>query len=372
MQVLLYIAFIVVTIIQLYYWLYSFAPVAFRKREKDFPLAGDRLAPVSVVICAKNEARRLRHNLPGILSQDYPDYEVLVVSDHSTDDSAAVLATLRQKYPRLKYWDWQDPETDRPGKKAALAFGIRQARHDWVLLTDADCRPVSSKWIAAMWMAASGGKSIGLGYAPYSYRPGLLNALIRHETIITALLYLSAARRGRPYMGVGRNLLYRKQLFFRAGGFAGHRHIASGDDDLFIHQVATKDNTAIVDIPEALVYSEPKTTIKSWLRQKRRHISTGSKYDTYTQFRLFLFAFSHFSHLFLGVLLLILGFGTVVAWCGLTVRILAVGVICARQRKKFREAQEAWYRVVLAELFYPLYYLLLAPSLFSTKTQPWK
>src|SRR5690606_34092381 len=157
------------------------------------------------------------------------------------------------------------------GKKFALSLGIKAAQYEHLVFTDADCVPESSDWLTHMAGAFSGGKEIVLGYSPYLRRAGMLNALIRFETFHTAMSYLSYALKGKPYMGVGRNMAYTKSLFFRGKGFASHMHIASGDDDLFVNQNATPHNTTICIHPEAHVWSEPKTTFSAYARQKTRH-----------------------------------------------------------------------------------------------------
>ena len=104
------------------------------------------------------------------------------------------------------------------------------------------------------------GIEIVLGYGAYKKYPGILNKLIRFETFHTALQYFSYALAGKPYMGVGRNLSYRKEAFLRNKGFSAINHIPSGDDDLFINMIATKTNTAIVIDKEAHTLSEPHKT----------------------------------------------------------------------------------------------------------------
>mgnify|MGYP003855617217 FL=1 len=79
-------------------------------------------------------------------------------------------------------------------------------------------------------------------------------------------------------MGVGRNLAYTKKEFFDANGFINHIKVRSGDDDLFINQIATKNNTTICFSKDSFTESTPKTTFKAWFKQKRRHISTAKHY----------------------------------------------------------------------------------------------
>jgi len=241
---------------------------------------------ISVVICARNEAHNLEQFLPLVLEQEYPEYEVVVVNDCSTDHTEEVLSEMTSRYKHLRYTTIPANEKFSHGKKLALTVGLKSALHDHVLLTDADCYPASSQWLQKMVSRLSRDKEIVLGYGRYEKRRGLLNVLIRYETVFTAIQYFSFALKGRPYMGVGRNLAYRKALFFKNRGFSNHYHIASGDDDLFVNEHAGRNNTAIEIDPESHTISIPKTTFGNWIRQKQRHLSAGNLYDRGSRFRL--------------------------------------------------------------------------------------
>jgi glycosyltransferase involved in cell wall biosynthesis len=236
--------------------------------------------PVSVIICARNEEANLRRHLPAILEQDYPYFEVVVVNDCSYDDTHLLLKELGSRYPNLKIVTIAEHERYKHGKKFAVTLGIKAASHDILLFTDADCRPASPAWVGQVAANFEAGTEIVLGYSPYERLPGWLNKLIRFETFYTALSYLSCALCGNPYMGVGRNLAYRKELFFRGKGFASHMHIPSGDDDLFVNQNATATNTAIEISQDAQLISIPKTTFRAYSEQKIRHYGAGKAYKT--------------------------------------------------------------------------------------------
>ncbi len=240
---------------------------------------GTGYAPISVVICAKNEAENLAAYLPKILAQDYPDYEVIVVNDVSTDETAVVLQKLKAQFPTLLrvVTIATDEDRDLQGKKFALTKGITAVQFDWVLVTDADCYPIGNQWIKSMF-AQSQAHEIVLGVSPYSFESGFLNTWIRFEAIYTALLYLSAALWRVPYMGVGRNLLYRKNLFVQNNGFATHGKVASGDDDLFMRDVANGKNTTICVDKNSFMVSRPKINWRDYIAQKQRHYSTAPHY----------------------------------------------------------------------------------------------
>jgi biofilm PGA synthesis N-glycosyltransferase PgaC len=242
------------------------------------------LAPISVIICARNEAANLREFLPAVLEQNYPGFEVIVVNDRSWDGTREVLEAYANIYPHLKLVHVPEGGKFIAGKKFAVTMGIKAAAYDWLVFSDADCKPNSSDWLSGMQQPADADIEILLGYSPYLKAKGLLNSLIRFETFFTAVNYLSFAVKGMPYMGVGRNMAYRKSLFFKSKGFATHMHIPSGDDDLFVNANATRSNTAIQLAPDTFVWSEPKRTWAGYLRQKKRHFGAGKMYKAKHKF----------------------------------------------------------------------------------------
>ena len=302
---------------------------------------------VSVVIAARNEARNLASHLPQVLAQAYPgECEVIVVDDASTDDTAAVLARLARSHPRLRVVD--GGEKSQPGKKAALARGIAVARHDSIVVTDADCRPASTHWLSGLVAARAPGIEIVLGVAPLTTGDArspdtaarALGAWARFEAAYTAMQYLSAALAGRAYMGVGRNLLYRRSAYTRVGGFAEHAGIAGGDDDLFVNAAARGADVAVCVAPATWVYSAAEPTWRAYLRQKRRHLGVSTHYKVSDQVWLATLAGSHAAfYLGLGALLtarhpyaaawLYVGRGLVVAPRAMrAMRGLGVGDLC--------------------------------------------
>ncbi len=260
-------------LIQLIYYIF-FSRILFWKKKQNL----EKTEPVSIVICAKNEAENLEQFLPEILTQDYPNFEVVVVNDCSEDDTDIVLTRFAQQYPNLKVTYIKKDEKFTHGKKLALSVGIKAAKNEWLLLTDADCIPAGKKWLASMAVNFIEKKDIVLGFGGYMKKPGFLNKLIRYDTAFIALQYLSYAISGMPYMGVGRNLAYRRSLFFKNKGFASHAHIKSGDDDLFVNEVAKKSNTCIEFSHESFTRSQPENSMFNWFYQKKRHLTTGAFY----------------------------------------------------------------------------------------------
>ena len=252
--------------------------------------------PISIIICARNEEENLNENLPFILHQDYPNYEIIVVNDCSTDNTEIVIDKYLKEYPH-KLRKVNVPRSDHyeHGKKMAVFIGIKHAKNEHLVFTDADCKPASDQWLKKMASHFDAHKNIVLGYGQYKPINTFLNKLVRYDTLTIGLQYLSCAIQGNPYMGVGRNLAYTKSLFFQNKGFATHYHIPSGDDDLFVNETATSTNTAVCLHPDAFTISEPPLIFKHWLLQKARHFSTFSLYKPVHQLML---AWIYFSFLF--------------------------------------------------------------------------
>ncbi|HOH83179.1 MAG TPA: glycosyltransferase, partial [Bacteroidales bacterium] len=331
--------------------------------------------PVSVVICARNEYYNLEKNLPLILEQDYPDFEVIVVNDESDDDTNDLLCDLAIKYPRLVVLKTQKNKNCFPGKKFSLSLGIKSAHNDIVLLTDADCAPKSPDWIRQMQAPFSNSKiSIVLGYGAYAQKKGLLNKLIRFDTVSIALLYFAMAKAKMPYMGVGRNLAYRKSLFIQSKGFVSHYHISSGDDDLFINQNATCKNTAIVFSPESHTVSEPKTNYSSWVLQKKRHLTTGRYYKFRHKLLLTLWPATTVAFYLLAAAIMVFNCNlyNIIAVCTfLLLRVISQLFIYKKAMNKLRERKFLLY-LPFFEVFFIIFNLLVMVSNTGKQQSKWK
>ncbi len=276
-------------IVQMVYYLGIYSAIVFYRDKSQAP---NQYPPVSVIICAKNEEVNLERHLPLILEQDYPEFEVVVVNHGSADDTDMVLTRYQNQYGHLKFTELQRDQKFNHNKKLAVALGIKKASYEWLLFTDADCYPAGRNWIRSMAGRFDQNTSLVLGYGGYEAQGGWLNKLIRLDTLTIALQYFSYALRGIPYMGVGRNLAYRKSLFFNNKGFAGHYHLQSGDDDLFVNQTAHKHNTRIQINQEAKIISKPHQSFDRWFFQKKRHLTTSPHYKKQSRFLLLTEVFS--------------------------------------------------------------------------------
>jgi len=262
---------------QLIYTFLIHGKLAFFREKK--VLSGDELPPVSVIIAARNEADNIYENLPFILDQNYPEFEVIVINHQSVDESSHLLNAYQRQYPNLHIIEIARNQHLRPGKKLSITLGVKGAKYDHLVLTDADCKPASRNWLRSIASRYTAGTELVLGYGPYAKKKGFLNRVIRFDTAWIAMSYFSMALAKLPYMGVGRNLAYTRFLFYEVHGFKSHYSLPSGDDDLFIQEAAKKRNFRIDIDPESFCFSEPSETWKSWVRQKTRHYSTSDRYQ---------------------------------------------------------------------------------------------
>lgn len=365
--VFLEVLFVAGALVQLLFYIAFYGRLAFYRRETR-ALA---LPPVSVIIAARHEAANLTAHLPFILRQDYPDFEVVVVDDGSRDDTSDVLEAFQKDYPRLRIVKGIGDEHAQGGKKLALTLGIKAARHERLLFTDADCVPESSRWIRTAMEARDRESDLVLGYSPYARHRGLLNYLIRFETFYTAVNYLSFALAGKPYMGVGRNLSYTRADFFGVSGFKKHYSIASGDDDLFVNEVATHENTCISVDPEGHVQSLPKKTWSAWWNQKRRHLYTGRKYKTVHKFLLTLQPLSVILLWCAGIGLLIMNIWVYIVILTLSLRILMQFFIFKRISRWLGQA-DVVFSAALLEIVTIVMSGLLHIANATAKPKKWK
>jgi len=254
MLLAIFCLFIAVVVVQFLYYVVVFGKFSFAKTHSSTP----KNIPISVIVCAKNEEETVSKFIPILAQQDYPNFEIVLIDDASSDATLDIFEEFEQRYANIKLVKVANNEAFWGNKKFALTLGIKAAKNEYLLFTDADCYPVSKNWISEMSANFTLQKSIVLGYSGYEKSGTFLNKIIRFETLLTAVQYFSWSKIGRPYMGVGRNLAYKREEFFRVRGFMDHMKIRSGDDDLFINQAANAKNTTICLNPESFTVSIPK------------------------------------------------------------------------------------------------------------------
>ena len=354
--------------IQVFYNLFFFSRLAFYKSKAK---TITQTHPVSVIVCARDEAANLAENLPGSLVQQYKTtHEVIVVNDNSFDESKYILEEFKRSFKQLQIVELTQEAKMIPGKKFPLSVGIKTSRYEIVLLTDADCVPASENWIERMQNTYDDNTEIVLGYGAYHKKKGMLNKLIRWETFHSALQYLSYALAGQTYMGVGRNLSYKKIVFFRSKGFSAHNHIPGGDDDLFINNAATKANTKINIDKDSFTLSRPATTWQQWVTQKKRHYTTSKFYKPMHKFLLALYAFSQFAFYPLLIAASIF-YNWQYALIVYAVKLLVQSIVYAKTMKKLDE-KDLFPFFILFDIWMFFYYIIFAPALIKKPKQTWK
>lgn len=264
--------------------------------------------PVSIIICARNEGENLRRFLPLVLEQDYLNYEVIIVNDGSCDDTEDIIKDLQKVYQNLYITNIPQETRIISHKKLAITVGVKAAKNEILLFTDADCRPLTPNWITTMVRNFDEQTEFVIGHGNYYREKGFVSKMVSYDTLTIAMQYMGFALLGHPYMGVGRNMAYRKSTFFRLKGFAGFLHIASGDDDLLINAFGKKHNTRIEPSCEAETLSLPKTTFRDWYYQKLRHLSTVDVYKSGSKLWVGLEPFSRGLFYLTTLLLIILGY----------------------------------------------------------------
>jgi glycosyltransferase involved in cell wall biosynthesis len=333
--------FIAVVLVQFLYYVVFYGKFSFAKPQAATP----KRVPISVIVCAKNEEENVKNFVPLLAEQNYPDYEIVLIDDASSDETLEVFEAFEKQYSNIKLVKVANNEAFWGNKKFALTLGIKAAKNEYLLFTDADCYPQSNNWIKEMSAQFTKEKTIVLGYGAYERIKGsFINKIIRFETLLTATQYFSWAKLGKPYMGVGRNMAYKREEFFRVRGFMDHMKIRSGDDDLFINQASNEQNTTICYAPESFTYSKPKTTFKEWFTQKRRHVATAQHYKSFDKIQLSIFYCSQLLFLILPIILLAFQFQWIIVTSMIGVRYLFTWLSLGFAAGKLKEKDVMyWY-----------------------------
>ncbi len=263
----------------LFYLLVYNKPFRHQKKQQPPTPPDAALPPISVIIATKNNSEELAKNLPFILEQDYPDYEVIVVNSGSTDETDMVLKAAALKYPHFYHTYVPDEADSINEKKLALTIGIKAAKHELLLFTESYCRPSTPHWIREYGRAFTKEIDILLGFSRVGFDKKVsMQRFIRYDNLMHHLKFLSMALLGKPYMGIGRNMAYRKELFFRNKGFSSILHIDAGEDDLFINRIVRGVPTGVVLTPESMTETHGIDHFLSWRSLKSRYLYTKQFY----------------------------------------------------------------------------------------------
>lgn len=346
-------------LIQLYFWLVQFDQIARSQKVQEVSHHLSGLPTVALIIAAKNEAENITRNLSSWLEQDYQHLDIIVIDDHSEDETWQILQS--QSDGRLT--SLQSPE-EAHGKKAALAYAISTTTSEWIITTDADCTPKSTSWISHLINSRKDADMI-IGYSPYQRSKGWVSILVSYESWYVAMQYISALLLGRPYMSVGRNLAFKKELFEDVGGYESHQDILSGDDDLFLQEARRRGKITSTIDPTTWVWTQTPSGLRNYLRQKKRHLTTAPRYEMRYQLVLILL---FLSQLLFYLSTVVLSFSYPWVLLILLVRYIWISWV-ARRSQKFLFLPVKWWSAPMMDLCLCIFYLVLSPSIRRSSSQ---
>jgi len=298
--------------------------------------------------------------MPKLLKQNLGSIQIHLQDDFSTQGEKEWIESMHES--GIKY---AATKKQIQGKKQALKEAIQMAESDIVLLTDADCLPLSDSWARSMCETMTSDSDIVLGYSPTEKASGVLNLFSRFETWMTAIQYMAYALIKKPYMGVGRNIMYRRKL---ALNFTPDTSLPSGDDDLFVQAVASKSNVKINLDPNAFVETESKKKWQDFINQKRRHVTSSTKYQTIHQLLLGMFGMSQILIYGLGIVLLYFGFTTF--WWAYILLLCLKMTIAFPIMKRMKELS-LWIYFPFLDLLFSIYYCVLGLFMLFKPYKSW-
>ncbi len=340
--------------------------IFFTFRKKD--VSKSPLPSVSLVVVGKNEAENWKRILPALLNQDHPNFEIVAVNDQSIDDSIDIIESIMKTDTRIRLVNVEPNEAFIKGKKYALTLGIKAAKYEHLVFTDADCEPDSKNWLSSMAAGFQNGHIV-LGYGDYFKRSGFLNSLIRWETLHTAVMSFSAAAVGKAYMGIGRNLAYTKSLFFACKGFYDHMHLPMGDDDLFVNRAAPR--TSVSWVTGTKTNSFPKERWSDWWRQKRRHMFSSGHYRFRTKAYLSVYGISK-AFFYIGFLASLLGLYASFALVLWMLYVILMTWSAYHVGRHWKVGNQAIYSIVMDPFYVVLQGLLMIINFFKAPINRWK
>lgn len=348
--------------IQLFYHLIIYIRVVWnaRKALKGKITYSEERPPLSVILYHNGTAEELEENLPAILEQDYPKFEVIVITDEKVNESVDYLKRIEEQYPHLYHSYLPDSSKWISRKKLAINLGIRASKYDWLVFTESFCQPESPQWLSLMSRNFTPDTQIVLGYSHFSKEEGWTPRNRSFDNFFRSLRYLCMGLLHLPYMATGRNMAYRKELYFQTKGFGKHLDLLRGDDDLYINQVATRKNTRVETAAEASVVMKPLKAKKFWKEERLGYESTSRHFrgmqrqllgfETFTRFLFFACAITA---IVWGVLMQHLVLLTMAALC-LIMRFISLAVVINQSARLLGEHYRYYTTLPLLDVIQPL------------------
>jgi glycosyltransferase involved in cell wall biosynthesis len=367
LSILFYI-FIGLLALQIFFYLIPIGAFSFSKNvQKPSPQV-----PISVIVCAKNEAENIRKNLPLLIAQDYPKFEIVLIDDASIDDTLDVFERYEKEFKNIKVVKVANNEAFWGNKKFAMTLGIKAASYEYLVFIAPNSRPSSKFWLSEMGANFSTQKTIVLGYgALEKVKHSFVNKIIRFDAFLNASHYFGWAILGKPYTGNGRNLAYKKAEFFKVRGYNDHMKIRSGEDVLFVNQAANASNTQVSFSKNSFTYTEPKKTFKDWFAQKKRQVALTKHFKIFDRFQIAFFFISNLFFYGLAISLLLLhSEWQIIALIIVARFILLWGILGFAARKLNEKDVVIWYP--LLEIFHITIVLNIIISNIFSKPIHWK
>lgn len=262
----IFILFVVIAVVQLIYYFIVYGKFAFHRKKNALSL---REIPLSVVIVVRDNASQVLQTLPKFLEQQYPNYEIVIVNDRSPDEqSVFAIKEYQKRFSNVKFIDLRDAVSTSRGRKMAVSMGIKCSSYGNIVITDPDCLPASEHWLSNLSQNIQGQKKIVLGYSTYIKRRTPYNAFLHFDKLVGAVQYFSLALYNSTYRGDFSNIVFMRNLFYQQKGFTSFNHLQWGEEDIFIHNVATPTNTAIEYNPDSAIISQNVPSYGYWRLHK--------------------------------------------------------------------------------------------------------
>lgn len=251
--------------VELWFWIRRYGRIAkWRNRRREHPAAVDG---ISVVVVLGDDFGWIENVLPRIMSQTYPDFEVVAIEVASSSEFSEELTMAKMRYPNLVSARIDPDPRFRISDKMIYNIGIKTARYGNVILATADTSPVSEKWLECMAKGFADGDVV-IGYCGLEPGKGFANAVMRCNRLAMSIRYLASAVRRKTYRGMLGNMGFTKGVYLENRGF-NHLDMTVGEDDLFAQKIATRDNVSVVLNPHATVHETFWGGPRAWWRMRR-------------------------------------------------------------------------------------------------------
>lgn len=334
---LLYFLIGIVTV-QLFYYLGVFSGFVFSKSTEN----NSKKIPVSVIVYSKNQAKELLHLIPALLNQNYYMFELVVVNNASSDQTPELLKEFEMLYPNVKAVNVINNEAFWGSKKYALTLGIKAAKHEYLLLINAEDIVLSNDWMLQMASHFTLNKTLVLGGAAYAPEKGFFNKYLRFDLLMSQLQQFSWIKIGSPFAVRVENVGFKKQVFFDVNGFINHMNQVNHTNELFFNEAVHVKNIAVCDQPHFFLQIPTPENSTSFFKMKKEQRRLLSKLSFGTKFRVQFFYLSTFLFYVTAIILLILQVEWVLVSSLMAFKFLFTWVILGKAMQKFVQKDLIW------------------------------